>query len=63
MQAVYVWLFSCFSTQVSLIFPFFLYICLSFLQESEIFFAQENEISKIYQRHKKGALQEMQYVC
>ena len=43
--------------------PFFLYICLSFLQESEIFFAQENEISKIYQRHKKGALQEMQYVC
>ena len=31
MQAVYVWLFSCFSTHVSLIFPFFyIFIYLSF---------------------------------
>ena len=30
MQAVYVWLFSCFSTHVSLIFPFFIYLSVLF---------------------------------
>ena len=63
MQAVHVWLFSCFSTQVSLICPFFYIFFCPFFQESEIFFAPENVLSKLYQRRKKSAPQEMQYVC
>ena len=43
--------------------PFFYIFFCPFFQESEIFFAPENVLSKLYQRHKKSAPQEMQYVC
>ena len=63
MQAVYVWLFSCFSTHVSLIFHFFIYLSVLFSKKVKFSLNSLNRISKVYQRHNKGALQEMQYVC